>query len=911
MAQTKPKAGQFYGVSGNGTDGQFLQTDGAGGMDWADTTVAPTLTSIDYPGTTTAADPAGGESIIINGTGFQTGITCTIGGTSATTAFNSATQITITSPAKAAGQYTVAVTNTDGGSGSSANFIQYSGVPVWSTNSGSLGSVMEGGTTSFQVTATEGSDTIEYAVTSGSLPSGYSLATATGAITGTAGAVSADTTSTFSITATDDENQTSSARSFSITVANDVPSNYFNTILYTGDGTSSRSITGVGFAPDFTWTKKRGTSTASHLLQNTVQGAGTGSALYSNNADAAGGVDQYGYISAFGTDGVTYQAGSSGSYPSDLNNENSSTYVSWSWKAGGAPTATNSAGVGNAPTSGSVMIDGSASTATLAGTIAADKISANTILGFSTVEYTGNATSGATIAHGLDAAPEMILVKNIDSGGNNNWSVYSAPNGPTGLLYLNLTYDFTVTSSRWNDTSPTNQLFTLGNDGTVNASGDSFIAYCFASKAGLSKVGSFTGDGTSSKFIETGFRVGWIMLKNTTTNGYRWYLLDDKRGGSSRLFVNNNDPANTNQETVKFLENGFEVTTSDAEVNKSGDTIVYLAFASDGSTTTPSLASSFSTVNNTSPSTNQAIAAGFTPDMVWIKGSNIGSGNATAWGQYDTVRGSGESLQSDNDGQEYDYSGHPSGDLGMAFTSTGYNTPPLVNNNINNSSDDYINYFWKAGGLPSINTDGTRSTIVSANQAAGFSIVEGTIAASGYAATLGHGLSSQPELIIYKPLNITSAWYVFSEYGGSLLGNNNVLKLNTNDASTSDSLFDITSTTFKTGTSSSAHSFIAYCWHSVSGFSKIGTYSGNGTASNEINVGFQPTWVMSKPSSGSGSWIVIDSERGANKQLYADQTAAQGTESGNSFTTTGFEFGTSTGGNTSGVTYIYVAFKQN
>ena len=100
MAQTKPKAGQFYGVSGNGTDGQFLQTDGAGGMTWADTTIDPTLSSIDYPGSATAADPAGGESIIINGTGFQTGITCTIGGTSATTAFNSATQITITSPAK-------------------------------------------------------------------------------------------------------------------------------------------------------------------------------------------------------------------------------------------------------------------------------------------------------------------------------------------------------------------------------------------------------------------------------------------------------------------------------------------------------------------------------------------------------------------------------------------------------------------------------------------------------------------------------------------------------------------------------------------------------------------------------------------------------------------------------------------
>jgi len=108
---------------------------------------------------------------------------------------------------------------------------------------------------------------------------------------------------------------------------------HFNTVLYTGNGASSRSITGVGFAPDFTWTKKRGPSTANHLLQNIVNGAGTGSALYSASNGAAGSIDQYGYISAFGTDGVTYQAGSSGSYPSDLNNENNSTYVAWNWKA--------------------------------------------------------------------------------------------------------------------------------------------------------------------------------------------------------------------------------------------------------------------------------------------------------------------------------------------------------------------------------------------------------------------------------------------------------------------------------------------------------------------------------------------------------------------------------------------------
>ncbi len=913
MAQTKPKAGQFYGVSGNGTDGQFLQTDGAGGMAWADTTVAPTLTSIDYPGTATAADTAGGESIIINGTGFQTGITCTVGGTSATTAFNSATQITITSPAKAAGQYTVAVTNTDGGNGSSANFIQYSGVPIWSTASGSLGSVEEGGTTSFQVTATEGSDTIEYAVTSGSLPSGYSLATATGAITGTAPSVSADTTSTFSITATDDENQTSSARSFSITVTAILPSQHFNTTLYTGTG-STLAITGVSFQPDMVWVKNYGTAGYNHCVQDSVRGPSSNLyIIYPDGAWAQATNTTSDYFQSLNSDG--FSVGGNAYFGASSNS-----YVGYSFKGGGTPSATNSAGAGNAPTSGSVMIDGSASTATLAGTIAADKISANTTLGFSTVEYTGNATSGATVAHGLDVAPEMIFVKNIDSGGNNNWSVYSGPNGATGLLYLNLTYDFTVTSSRWNDTAPTNQLFTLGNDGTVNASGDSFIAYCFASKAGLSKVGSFTGNGGSSKIIETGFRVGWVLLKNTTTNGYRWYLLDDKRGGSSRLFANNNDPANTNQKTVKFLENGFEVTTSDAEVNKSGDTIVYLAFASDGSSTTPSLASSFSATENTSPSTNQAIAAGFTPDMVWIKGTST---SPTSWGQYDTIRGDGEVLQSDNDQAEYDYSGHPSGDLAMKFSSTGYTTPPVTNDNINNSSGDFINYFWKGGGLASINNDGTNITsIVSANVAAGFSIVN-WVGSGTSGDTVGHGLTpaGASMLVIMKDLSAASDWMVITNDVWSS-PNQQYLKLNTDAAiaSSGANIYNVDNTTFKNDYRNTAgNRYIAYCWHSVSGFSKAGSYTGNNPTAVSVNLGFNPDLIIIKNGTNQSDWTTYDKQRSPtgnfDDYIYLNTTGAQGTTGANWITPTATGFTTNSSGgsmvNENGSTFVYLAFKQN
>ena len=491
MAQTKPKAGQFYGVSNNGTDGQFLKTDGTGGMSWDSPITNPTITSIDYPGSATAADPAGGESVIINGTLFASGITCTVGGTSAVTAFNSATQITITTPAKAAGQYTVAVTNPDGGTVSQLNFIQYSGVPVWSTASGSLGSVQEGATASFQVTATEGSDTIEYAVTTGSLPTGLSLATATGAITGTAGSVSADTTTTFSITATDDENQTSSERSFNITVTNDNPSNYFNTVLYTGTGASSMSITGVGFQPDFVWIKRRNGG-GSHYVFDVVRGVYKGifpDATYAESNNSS-------YLTSFDSDG--FSLGSNGALVGS-----SQTYVAWCFKAGGAAVANT---------------DGTIST----------QVSVNTTLGFSIVQWTGTRPTAGTLGHGLGLTPEMIIIKNTSI--TSDWTVYAENEGPTKHGILDTSGAWVSNAGAFNNTSPTSNVFTVGGDAYTNGTGNSIIAYCFTSKPGFSKVGSYTGNGSANgPIVQTGFEPAFLMIKESSSSGNNWVIYDNKR----------------------------------------------------------------------------------------------------------------------------------------------------------------------------------------------------------------------------------------------------------------------------------------------------------------------------------------------------------------------------------------------
>ncbi len=254
MAQTKPKAAQFFGVIGHGTDGYFLMTNSDGTMTWSEvaTVVNPTISSVDYPGSATAADPVGGESITINGTGFITGASVTIGGAAAgAVSFVSATELTITTPAKAAGDYDIVVTNTDGGSATSINGISYNGIPAWTTAAGSLGTFASDTTIStITLQATEpDSGTITFSITNGTLPTGLSLSGAD--IDGTTTLETADTLYTFTVTATDDESQTT-PRTFTITVTKQfISTENFTINTYTGNG-STQSIEGkIGTAADF------------------------------------------------------------------------------------------------------------------------------------------------------------------------------------------------------------------------------------------------------------------------------------------------------------------------------------------------------------------------------------------------------------------------------------------------------------------------------------------------------------------------------------------------------------------------------------------------------------------------------------------------------------------------------------
>ena len=139
MAQTRLKSGNLHMVGGdNGTSGQVLKSRADGTFEWGEAINPPTFSSVDYPGSATALDPAGDESLVINGSNFTAGITLTIGGTTPSSiTLNSSTQLTVTTPAKTAGTYDIVFTNTNGGTATATNAVSYNGIPAFTNAAGS------------------------------------------------------------------------------------------------------------------------------------------------------------------------------------------------------------------------------------------------------------------------------------------------------------------------------------------------------------------------------------------------------------------------------------------------------------------------------------------------------------------------------------------------------------------------------------------------------------------------------------------------------------------------------------------------------------------------------------------------------------------------------------------------------
>ena len=330
----------------------------------------------------------------------------------------------------------------------------------------------------------------------------------------------------------------------------DKPSDYFNTKLYSGDNATNQAVTGVGFQPDLVWIKAR-TEVHQHNWFDVIRGVNKNLVSNSTNAEATNTL--YGYLASYDTDGFTTQKGSS----ADQWNVNKSgeNYVAWNWLAGGTAVSN---------TQGSIT----------------SSVSANTTAGFSIVSYTGTGAN-ATVGHGLSSAPDMIFFKNRSSAVN--WSVYARPNGAGYGQFLNTTAGKDLDSSYFNSTDPTSSVFSVGTNSFTNGSGNNMIAYCFASIKGFSKIGSYTGNGsTDGTFVYTGFKPAFVIMKRTNTTG-EWGIFDDKRNtfnvATSELKANASDAEEING-AIDFLSNGFKLRDTALFMNGSGSTYIYMAFAS-------------------------------------------------------------------------------------------------------------------------------------------------------------------------------------------------------------------------------------------------------------------------------------------------------------------------------------------
>ena len=205
------------------------------------------------------------------------------------------------------------------------------------------------------------------------------------------------------------------------------------------------------------------------------------------------------------------------------------------------------------------------------------------------VAYTGNGVSGRTVSHNLGVAPEMMWVKarNFSSG---HWIVYhkGANGGTNPEQYYALLNDtsgfFDGTTQAWNDTAPTSSVFTLGTGSSVNSSSYNYIAYLFASLDGVSKVGSYTGNGTSQT-IDCGFSSGarFVLIKRVTSAGANWYVFDTARGivagNDPVLYLNQTQAEWSGDDYIDPDNSGFQVTGDANGVNDNGDTFIFYAIA--------------------------------------------------------------------------------------------------------------------------------------------------------------------------------------------------------------------------------------------------------------------------------------------------------------------------------------------
>ena len=329
---------------------------------------------------------------------------------------------------------------------------------------------------------------------------------------------------------------------------------HFNSLLWTGTGSSADAKTGVGFQPDWLWAKDRNYAN-NHILIDSSRGV----TKYLQSSLTSAEATDSNILQSFDSDGFT-------TVGQGINFLNVSDYVAWLWKANGGTTTTNDASSTGVGTIDSV-------------------IQANTTAGFSIVTYTGTGSVGS-YAHGLGTKPELIITKERNNA--ENWLFYTHADDQA-YLYLNLNNARSTGNNQQrfgNDSSvvqPTSTIVSIGTAEDINTSSYTYVDYLFAEIEGYSEFGSYTGNGNADgTFVFTGFRPAWVLIKQTNSTG-SWLIHDNKRSPfnviDEDLFSNLASAESDNGVDKDFLSNGFKHRASHSAVNGSSSTYIYMAFA--------------------------------------------------------------------------------------------------------------------------------------------------------------------------------------------------------------------------------------------------------------------------------------------------------------------------------------------
>ena len=558
----------------------------------------------------------------------------------------------------------------------------------------------------------------------------------------------------------------------------------FSTYLYDGTATTNNIVNGVDLTEGgLVWIKTRD-DVEDHNLVDSERGSNKG--LESNTTDAETGSAGF---STFNSDGFTLTGGFG------KTNSTSSTYASWTFRK-------------------------------------AEKF-------FDVVTYTGDDVSGREIAHNLGSTPGFMIVKK--TSGTYNWQIYHSSIGATKFLEFT-NYLAQTSSAVWDDTAPTDSVFTVGNEYGVNQSGDTYVAYLFASDAGgfgddgdesIIKCGSYVGSGDTAPYVvsvDLGFEPQWLLVKNVTTGGAgkNWLLVDMMRGfhatGADKELRPNTSDAENDSSAFNVTSTGFS-SGSGGEPNIQGNTYIYIAIRRPMKT--PESGTEVFAMD-TQDSTDPAFDSPFPPDMAlrWF----------TSGGSY-----------------------YPQ--LASRLTGNKYQVTHV-------STGEYSDTFWNLWGQDGVGTSGSDNSNVFCSmfkRATGFFDVVAYTGDGTSNRSINHNLAVTPELIIGR---VRSGQ---TDYGGvwqASLGNQGLYLSFSNSAGVTLVAEGHTSSIFKVSdgygvNNVSTLSHIAYLFGSVDGVSKVGSYTGTGSNVN-VDCGFSTgaRFILIKRTDSSGGWHVWDSARG-------------------------------------------------